>query len=130
MNGTTRNSGDKKNRCLHTQLALQFSLLMPNDHDISQCTNPEDKDLSDLPELIDCDPEVEPQTAPPQPQVFINWANFQHHSPIPISMSYVTDRGEWVVVPFPTNGVPPPSIRMITDNVATQFRAHRTDNVD
>jgi len=26
--------------------------------------------------------------------------------------------------------VPPPAIRMITDNVATQFGAHRTDNVD
>ena len=104
---------------------------MPNDRQITD-PGPADQDLSDLPELIDCDPEVEPPTptAPPQPQVFIHWATFQYHPPIPISVSYVTDRGEWVVVPFPTNGVPPPAIRMITDNVATQSRAHRTDNVD
>ena len=103
---------------------------MPNDRDINQANQPTDpaEDLSDLPELIDCDPNVEPHTAPPQPQVFLHWANVENHPPIAISMSYLnTDAGEWVVIPFPTNVVPPPAIRMITDNVSTQFRAYRRD---
>ena len=64
---------------------------MRNDRDILP-TDPAE-DLLDLPELIDCDPDAEPHTAPPQPQVFLHWANFKHHPAIAISMPFVTDTG-------------------------------------
>ena len=57
--------------CIHTNSASSSYLIMPNDRDINQANQPTDpaEDLSDLPELIDCDPNVEPHTAPPQPHV-------------------------------------------------------------
>ena len=59
---------------------------MPNDRDINQVNQAPDpaENLSDLPELIDCDPNVEPHTAPSQPHVFLQWANVEHHPPIAI----------------------------------------------
>ena len=77
------------------------------------------EDFLDLPPLLEED--VSETPTPPQ-QVFVTyWAN----APTPaivISISYIDEHGECVVVPV--NAAERPIVRMITDNIGVQFRRH------
>ena len=71
-------------------------------------------DETDLPELVDEESDIVLEsTAPPQ-QVFVTyWANAPHHPPTVVSISYINENGECVVL-----------LNMINDNIRVQFRRH------
>ena len=96
---------------------------MPNDaqgNDVPADQEPiETEDLSDMPPLIDSEPNLNL----PLPQVYVQyWANAPHHAPVIISVSYITDNGVWVVLPAVQNDPAQLPVRMITDNIGEQFR--------
>ena len=78
------------------------------------------EDFSDLPPLLEED--VSETPTPPQ-QVFVTyWANAPSPAPTVISISYIDEHGECVVVPV--NAAERPILTMITDNIGVQFRRH------
>ena len=80
------------------------------------------EDFSDLPALLDSEEDISETPTPPQ-QVYVTyWANAPHPAPTVVSMSYINEHGECVVVPVPVNAVERPIVRMITDNTGVQFR--------
>ena len=79
------------------------------------------EDFSDLPPLLEED--VSETPTPPQ-QVFVTyWANAPSPAPTVISISYIDEHGECVVVPV--NAAERPILpQLITDNIGVQFRRH------
>ena len=74
-------------------------------------TNVDETDFSDLSPLVeDSDSET---TTPPQ-QVFVTYCtNAPHPAPTAVSMSYINENGDCVVVPVPVNAVEQPVVRII-----------------
>ena len=83
----------------------------------------DETDYSDLPALVDEDSEIVLEsTAPPQ-QVFVTyWANAPHHPPTVVSISYINENGECVVLPIPVNAAERPVLNMRNDNIGVPFR--------
>ena len=92
---------------------------MPNTPTNPNIVNVED--FSDLPPLLEED--VSEMPTLPQ-QVFVTyWANAPSPAPTVISISYIDEHGECVVVPV--NAAERPILpQLITDNIGVQFRRH------
>ena len=103
----------------HVLFTLAFQPMQPTPE-----TNPtyDETDYSDLPPLVD-DSDSE-STTPPQ-QVFVTyWANAPHPPPTVVSISYINENGECVVVPITVNAAERPVLTIRNDNIGVQFRRH------
>ena len=86
-------------------------------------TNFDKTDFLNLPQLFKQNSDSEAST-PLQQVLGTYWANALHPSPTVVSISYIIENGECVVVPVPVNAVERPVLRMITNNSGVQFRRH------
>ena len=103
-------------QCINTQAQQTFTTNKPNGASSK-------RRIIRLAPLIDSNPNP---NVLPQPQVFVQyWADSPHPAPVIVSISYITDNGEWVVFPVVQNELEQPSVRMITDNIGAQFAPRR-----